>query len=309
MDAKWNDNDAREYAALQQGCGVVELLDWSCIKFAGADRQMFLHNFCTNDIKRLAPGQGCEAFFTNAKGKIVGHGWVECRDDELTIVGPPGQASALVQHLDRYIIREDVQLTDATVQISVLLVAGGEAAHEAFESRRRFGWRIAGSQFAAILEVTPGEQAEVLAELAERGAVAVSKPVFAAARLEAGVPLFGIDFTEQNLPQEANRNAQAISFTKGCYLGQETVARIDALGHVNQHIVGVRFDGDDVPEAGTELVHNGTAAGRVTSGAFSPRLNAPLALAMVHRGACPVGTKLGSDFGTCEVVSLPVADE
>jgi hypothetical protein len=131
-------------------------------------------------------------------------------------------------------------------------------------------------------------------------------PAFTAARVEAGVPLWGVDFDEQNFPQEVGRDRQAISFTKGCYLGQETVARIDALGHVNQRLVGVRFLGGDLPDPGAELSHAAKKVGRVTSAALSPRLNAPLALAMVRREANAVGTRLDSPVGPCEVVPLPV---
>jgi hypothetical protein len=125
-------------------------------------------------------------------------------------------------------------------------------------------------------------------------------------RIESGTPLLGVDFDERNLPQEVGRDAQAISFTKGCYLGQETVARIDALGHVNQRIAGVRFGGDAPPFAGTELTRGGAAVGRVTSAAWSPRLAAPLALAMVRREHGAPGTALESALGPCEVVALPL---
>jgi folate-binding protein YgfZ len=106
--------------------------------------------------------------------------------------------------------------------------------------------------------------------------------------------------------QEVNRDRQAISFTKGCYLGQETVARIDALGHVNQKLVGVRFMGDENPAVGTELMNNGLSVGRVTSATYSPQLRAALALAMVRRESNVPGTLLESVRGECEVISLPL---
>jgi folate-binding protein YgfZ len=127
---------------------------------------------------------------------------------------------------------------------------------------------------------------------------------FDVARIEAGMPLFKVDFDDSNLPQEVGRDKEAISFTKGCYLGQETVARIDGLGHVNQRIVGVQFTGHEVPAVGTELILAGAAVGRVTSSAFSPALGAPLALAMVRREANAVGTRLESAVGACEVIAL-----
>src|SRR6187431_985614 len=101
-----------QYRALVSGNAIAELVGWSAVSVAGADRQKFLQNFCTNDVRRLAPGEACEAFFLNVKGKIIGHGLVTCREDELVIVGPPGQSPQLAAHLDRYVIREDVQLRD-----------------------------------------------------------------------------------------------------------------------------------------------------------------------------------------------------
>jgi folate-binding protein YgfZ len=115
-----------------------------------------------------------------------------------------------------------------------------------------------------------------------------------------------MDFDDRNLPQEVGRDAEAISFTKGCYLGQETVARIDALGHVNQQSAGVQFSGSDKPEIAAELTQAGRAVGHVTSVTYSPQLQAPLALAMLRREHMAVGSRLDSPVGQCEVVALPV---
>src|SRR4029078_3672888 len=104
----------REYQALRAGRGIARLAGWSSLSATGADRQPFLNNFCTNDVKRLTPGASCEGFFCNVKGKIVGHGVIGALDNELVIIGAPGQAAPLVEHLDRYIIREDVKVLDTT---------------------------------------------------------------------------------------------------------------------------------------------------------------------------------------------------
>jgi folate-binding protein YgfZ len=125
--------------------------------------------------------------------------------------------------------------------------------------------------------------------------------------VEAGFPLFGHDIGEDNLPQEVGRDAQAISFKKGCYLGQETVARIDALGHVNRLLCGVKFTADTVPAGGTTLVAAGKEVGHVTSAVWSPRLKSALALAFVRRLHATAGTRLESEAGAAEVVTLPVA--
>ena len=141
--------------------------------------------------------------------------------------------------------------------------------------------------------------------VAASGAVMAGREAFEAARIEAGFPWFGRDISDSNLPQEVSRDKQAISFTKGCYLGQETVARIDALGHVNKNLVGLRFFNHDVPAPGLELSVNGQPAGHVTSAAFSPRLAAPLALGYVRRGSTAPGSRLESTAGPLEVIALP----
>jgi folate-binding protein YgfZ len=260
-----------------------------------------LHNFCTNDVKRLVPGECCEAFVTNVKGKCLGHGLVMCGDDELNFLGAPGQAARLVEHLDRYVIREDVRIRDTTAEREFYLTTGGALPS-------CFSWNILGNDSTVVSWIEAGNLVEfVEAFRGERGVVVVGPDAFHAVRIEAGTPLSDVDFDENNFPQEVGRDREAISFTKGCYLGQETVARIDALGHVNQRLVGVRFTGNDVPVVGTELQKDGAKVGRVTSSTFSPRLASPLALAMVRREANAVGTQLESPGGACEVIGLPSA--
>ena len=314
-----------QYEALRGGSGFVELRDWSSVTLTGRDRQTFLNNFCTNEVKRLAPGDHCEAFITDVKGKTVGHGLVICRDDELVFVTAPGRAATLVAHLDRYVIREDVQIADTSADRAFVLVAGGDAARKAMAAIADCGLRIAnlnlaignpqseirnwlavGDAFTSVFDVQSLELSRLVAALNAAGAVACGRAAFEARRIEAGMPLYGVDFDANNLPQEIARNRQAISFTKGCYLGQETVARIDALGHVNQQLAGVRFQGSVVPAAGAELTHDGMVVGRVTSATYSPRLDSPLALAMLRRGHHSVGSQLDSAVGPGQVISLPI---
>jgi folate-binding protein YgfZ len=275
--------------------GVVDWTSRGRIAVKGADRQTFLHAFCTNDIKRLRPGGVCEAFFCQANGKILGHGFVECEAQRLVIDTVADQVAPLMRHLDRYIIREDVQLSDATgeQQAWVFLGRAGEylrdllAASPAIGEARQdnsnssapsalpsdplpFEW--AGVQGhlrtcpwdatgkSALLTFPPRTDATVLESLSEqvrnRATAAGVESATAALmttrldeagrelwRVLAGVPLYGIDITSDNLPQEVGRNAATISFNKGCYLGQEPVARIDALGHVNWELVRIAVSG------------------------------------------------------------------
>jgi tRNA-modifying protein YgfZ len=291
----------RQYEALRSGYAVVELTGWSSTSVAGADRQAFLHNFCTNDVKQLKPGESCEAFFTNVKGKIIGHGVISCRENEFVILGAPGQAPRLIEHLDRYVIREDVKLSDSTRERSYLLVG-----RDVNDPNSSITWNILGTAAERIVELKTSDARESVAKLCNEKCI-VASDAFNAARIEAGFPLFGIDFDEDNFPQEIGRDMQAINFNKGCYLGQETVARIDALGHVNQRLVGVRFFGSEIPPAGTEVSRDNTKVGSLTSAIYSPLLQVPLALAMVRREANSPGSQLESSAGRCEVVTLPLA--
>jgi folate-binding protein YgfZ len=304
MNSSGSPSFDREYQALKTGRAVVELTGWSSISVTGADRQTFLNNFCTNDVKRLLPGACCEAFFTNVKGKIIGHGVVHCRDAEMVFVGVPDQASRLVERLDRYVIREDVTLRDTTEERCYLLVVGDTAEANSYET---IPWNLICRSASQIYEVDSRELTDVVLSLTAKEFAVVGPGAFDAARIAAGMPVYGVDFNEENLPQEVGRDAEAISFTKGCYLGQETVARIDALGHVNQRLAGLRFSGNNVPAAGMEVTRDDRVVGRVTSSAFSPKLEAPLALSMVRREANSPGTRLASTIGECEVVALPLA--
>ncbi len=290
----------RQYQALRCGKAVVPLRDWSSISIRGEDRHAFLHNFCTNDVKQLVPGASCQAFITNVRGKTIGHGFIGCVADELTFVGAPGQAPAIIAHLDRYIIREDVQLLDTTELRRYFLLVGDRAPRTNAVTCNRI---VAAP--CQLVGTELGEASKIAADLIDDNFVAVEESVFNAARIEMGFPLFGVDFDENNLPQEVARDREAISFTKGCYLGQETVARIDALGHVNQRIVGVRFFADDMPTIGNELTKEGAVVGRITSAAFSPALKSPFALAMVRREANADGTRLELSGCECEVSEFP----
>jgi hypothetical protein len=173
-------------------------------------------------------------------------------------------------------------------------------------SIRRIDWA---GPVAVVLSCQASEKETVYQRLLAAGGVRVSGDAGGAVdalRIEAGFPEYGRDVTDANLPQEVARDRLAMSFHKGCYLGQETVARIDALGHVNRYLVGVRFDGGGIPPVGTPLSAEGKTLGNVTSATFSPRLGVPLALAYVRRGHHGPGTRLDSPLGTAEVVALPL---
>ena len=315
-----------EYDALTSGIGVAALRPQTWIELTGEDRLTLLHNLCTNDINRLEPQTGCEAFLTDVRGKVLGHVIVLCGPQSVTIETTGGQAESIVQHLDRYIIREDVQVHDRSGQWSELLL-GGSAVVQRLPSvvgtalprhtLDHVSVQIAGipailCQFDVIhphsylIGCLSADQDQVINTLKHLGAVTCSHEAVEMVRIESGWPVYGRDITASNLPQEIGRDEQTISFTKGCYLGQETVARIDALGHVNQMLVGVAFQGSDCPAAGLELLHDNAPVGMVTSATHSPRLGKPLSMAYVRREHHQIGTKLDSSAGVAEVIRLPL---
>jgi tRNA-modifying protein YgfZ len=316
----------RSYAGLTQQAEFAELARRTVIAVSGPDRSSFLQSFTTNDIKRLTPGAGCEAFVTSPQGKTLGHVLVFCETDRIVLDTSPGQAQALIGHFERYVITEEIQFIDESNERGVILLAGPQAASviENLSGSRapelplaHSRAVLAGCQLAIrrapfagcdsfLLESAATDQEAVAAALSAGGANACDQSTIDALRIEAGFPLFGPDITDENLPQEVARDKQTISFTKGCYLGQETVARIDALGHVNRLLRGVKFAGTSVPAAGTALLAAGQAVGKVTSAVWSPRLSAPLGLAYIRRQHAKAGTELTWDGGTAAVIDLPL---
>jgi folate-binding protein YgfZ len=277
-------------------------------------------------VRKLTPGTGCEAFLTNVQGKTLGHALIYVGPESIVVDTVPGESEKLLKHLDRYLVCEQVTLADRSLEHGVLLLAGAEA-HAVIQSltgialgEHRFAHATAtlagrpvelrradmvGAQ-DMMISAGAADIAAVREALAAAGAGACDYRAFEAARIEQGFPWFGRDVTDANLPQEIGRDAAAISFVKGCYLGQETVARIDALGHVNKTLVGVRFSCAEVPEPGVELRSGDAVVGTVTSATNSPRHDAPLAQAFVRRGHQSPGTELQSELGSGVVVVLPV---
>jgi folate-binding protein YgfZ len=317
---------AAQYAVLTAGVGLVDFSTRTQIEFTGNDRASFLHNLVTNNVRNLAVGSGCEAFVLNVKGHIVGHVFIFAGPDSHILETVPGQAETLLKHFDRYLIREDVQLHDRSQEWSEFFLAGPNAetllaeqglpvpterlAHTAAQIAGFPVWLrrvdLAGP-VGFLIAFRRDAHIELERALFKAGAVHCDIEVFDAARIEYGMPLLGRDISEDNLPQEIDRDKLAISFTKGCYLGQETVARIDALGHVNRLLRVLKFSGDEIPQAGVELLADGKPVGKITSAAWSPKCSAPLALAFLKRGHHEAGTKLDSPDGPAQVLGEATA--
>jgi folate-binding protein YgfZ len=288
----------RQYDSLKGGTALVELPARTLIRFTGADNRRFLHSFCTADVKASGEGSVKEAFILDTRGKTLAFGHLILVEETILLsVAAAGIAASLIEHLDRYVIRDDVQIEDLSdscrsllitapgskpLDIPGLPVSGAAGCEINSVSLTAVYGDFAGP--ACLLLVPVKEFATVRNQLVgQAGLSAASMEALDMVRLEDGTPWYGIEIDESNLPQEVQRDEQAISFTKGCYLGQETVARIDAIGHVNKLLSGLQISSAARPEIGQEVYANTTAVGRIRSCAYSPALENWLAMAYVKR--------------------------
>jgi folate-binding protein YgfZ len=298
-----------QYHALSadhDGCGFVPLSDSSVIEFRGDDRDRFLHNFCTADVKALAVNKTCEAFFLNPKGKTIAHGFISKLPDALLVWTIDAKANELIEFLDRYLLSEKVEIELQTEKWNKYFLAGKDASptvQKVFGNTVQQGANlqsttplesiVAGLEAAGqgfLVLVIDGESFE--AAVVEAGATKCSIEALSSIRLEQKTPWSGIEIDESNLPQEIGRDQQAISFEKGCYLGQETVARLDAMGHVNQRMVGFQFSTDSSIKPGDAFEFEGKTIGRVTSVAWSPKHKTNIGLGFVRRKFSKPGTEI-----------------
>ena len=302
---EWNEQLKNEYESLTQKCGFVDLGHRTQIELTGDDHLAFLHNLCTNEIKGLEVGGGCEAYLTSVRGKVIAHILVFRTAEGLIVETAAEWGQTLMEHFDRYIIMEDVQLQDHSSDWRELLVSGAEAC----EGLARLGVAEVPREIGDHRPTTIGEQQVWLrrvpflgqptfviairqdqaaaTEEALRNAdfVACSEESFHRVRVETGFPWFPQDVGDDNLPQEVARDQQAISFTKGCYLGQETVARLDALGHVNRILTTIQLEGNRVPGLGAEVHVDGQVVGKLSSVAYSPQHDSVLGLTILRCSA------------------------
>lgn len=285
------------------------------IEVKGADRARFLHNFTSNDIKRLKPGSGCETFVTNLKGKVVAHVYVFCREDSLWLDGTSNQQGALLSHLTKFILIDDVQLVQRESERGELFVTGPMATQLLqLEESMRIGdsvqrespetsfdlRRVDLLDVPGYLMSIPLSQIErVKQSLTAIGVTVGTGDHFEFLRIEAGYPVFGQDFNEDYLAQEVARTSKCISFNKGCYLGQETIARLDALGHTNRELRRLRFATTFAPPSGTSIydASGENEVGFLTSAACDqdnpdPTQNQVVAIGTLKRIACLPDTSL-----------------
>jgi folate-binding protein YgfZ len=261
---------------------VADLNPGRCrLRVAGDDRVAFLHGQCTNDIKRLATGGSCYAAFLNAKGKMRGDAHIVCRQDDLLLEASDGLAVAL----EKFVITEDVTIEDVSATWNAWLIVGETMA--APSDAATFSHPLG----TGVLSRTPIP-------------AGMSADEFEAMRVQAGIPKFGVDTDETTIPVEAGLADRAISYDKGCYIGQETIARIKTYGHVNRHLVVFAVDANAVPLPGAAVMSDGKEVGRVTSGAFAITLGKPVVMGYLRREFAQVGARVTIQEHSAEVIKL-----
>ena len=319
------------YAALRGGAGLVDRSGAGRILLTGADRRSYLQGLLTNDIEALTPGTGCYAAMLTAQGRMMTDMRVLELEDGVLLDLPRQVTTAIRDHLDRFIFSEDVKVEDVTLSSAeigiygpaaadVLVKAGldGTPPSGLFQSARL---RLAGADVVLVRSDEPGIEGydvivdaanveQVTSALLAAGAVHVGDSDADAVRIESGRPRFGVDMDADTIPLEAGLEARAISRSKGCYVGQEVIVRVQDRGHgrVARRLVGLTFDAAAAaPAAGARIVSGEREIGRVTSAAWSPALARPIALGYVHRDFVEPGTEVSVDGTPAVVATFPLA--
>jgi folate-binding protein YgfZ len=307
-----------QYRELREGAGLLERGDRSSLEVRGPDAAEFLQGQVTNEVVALEPGRGCYAAMLNPKGRIVADMRILRVTPERFVLDTETPAREIVlRDLRMYKIGRQVEVADTSAErtITSLIGPGADVLLERALDVRVPGEEHALAEADGAIVVRTDRGIDLIAEAAatvelrrallEAGAHPVSAEAAEIVRVESGRPRHGVDMTEDNLPAEAGIVERAVSFTKGCYVGQEPVARMHYKGRPNRHLRGLRLSAATAP--GAVLEASGKEVGRVTSAALSPALG-PIALALVRREVEP-GDEVAVREApiTATVVELPFA--
>jgi folate-binding protein YgfZ len=327
---EYGDLDA-EFRYARESVALIDKNYRSYLSFTGPDRVRYLNAILTNNIKDLAAGQGDVSLLLNPQGHILAEIETYALPDSLFCVSYAMIRAPLIEVIDKYIIMDDVTLTDETERYATLALEGPKAAavvqgvsgvdiatpdELAFRDGsvasipcrivKRSSGKVPGAEFVVEREKL-AELWQILSDAARKhGGGAMGYKALSALRLAQGVPWFSYDFDEKQIPHEARLQDTHISYTKGCYTGQEIVERVRSRGQVNRQRVELVFSGDAVPQAGTPLTLGGKEAGYVTRAAKIPEPPGVLGMGYVRKEGSAVGSVLQWAGGTAAVVKLPI---
>jgi folate-binding protein YgfZ len=315
-----------EYRAAISSALVLDRSNRGGVRVAGKDRESFLQNMLTNDVRSLPPGGGVTAAFLTSKGKLVSDLWVLKEESSFLLELERSRVEPFTKALGRYIISEDVVLESLVGrEVSFSIVGPGASSILAalaetssarldgmphlYHARIEIGGLTARltayrRERSARFEVGSASEraAELLSTVLDKGALLGGTLVSELRRIESGIPRFGVDMDESHFPQEASLD-DAISFQKGCYIGQEYVVRLAHRGHLNRKLVGLVVPSGPRPSPGSRILRGEDEVGMVTSSTNSPALPGSLALAYLKREAFEPGTPVIVEGGAEATVS------
>ncbi|HUK88585.1 MAG TPA: hypothetical protein VLT85_13035 [Terriglobales bacterium] len=315
---------ADELAALRAGCGLFDLGWRAKLLITGSDRVRWMNGMVTNNIRDLAPGHGNYNFLLNAQGHIQGDLYVYNRGEYLLADTDAAQAPRLREIFEKYIIMDDVEITDAGEKLTALGVAGprSRGVLEAAGLKLRalaplevedLTWNAVGLSLVRRqgdverheVWLAPANASALWDALVKAGALRVGSEALELRRVELGAPRYGVDIRERDLPQETGQE-RALNFTKGCYLGQEIVERIRSRGAVHRAFTAFRV-ADAAVGPGDKVLAGGKEAGEITSVACLPSEKGPctLALGYIRRETAAPGAEVEIGGSKATVVALP----
>ena len=336
LGAQWGDEAGRqvplrygrlaaEHAALVGGHAVAHRSWVDVVELTGEDRRRFLHGLVTCDVKELAPGRSAYGFVTTVQGRVLAEVVVLAHEPALLLELPCGRGEAVAEHLRKYLISDRVEIAVRRDLVPITLFGaeaetavgardaapdeGSLATITLFELPALADRRRVWGEGALTLWVAADDAGAFFQRLVEAGRCIGLLPVGLASldlrRVERGVARFGRDFGPDHFPQETGRGDEAVSYTKGCYLGQEVIARIHYRGQVNRLLRGLALPGEPVAD-GTPVLLDERPLGAVSSAVGSPVLGRSVALAILHRRGADAGTRVQlATGGEAEVVDLP----
>jgi folate-binding protein YgfZ len=296
---------------------VVPCEDRATLVVTGSERASWLNGLVTSDLAKLGlPGNEPNVsygLFVGRNGRILADAFVLFEEARALVAVPRAAVTGLRQHLDHYLVMEDAEVANETEGFATWMLHGPAANHvlEIARGHGALGGSVDSTGYGGALVFAERERATeiaaVVAEAAiERGGLVGDSAAWEWLRLERGVPRFGVDFDEKVYPQEAGLEKVAVSFNKGCYLGQEVVCMLEMRGHVKRKLAGLVLDAALVPARGAPVADEaGAAVGEVTSAVMSPALGKPIAFAMLKRTHVEPGSRLVVEGAGAQVVARP----
>jgi folate-binding protein YgfZ len=322
---------ASEYSALRTTVGLVDTNFRAFFSFTGPDRQRYVNAILTSNVRDLKPGHGNVGLLLNPQGHILAEVETLALAESILASTVAMIRERTLATFDKFIIMDDVTVEDLTASTGTLDIIGPRAAAllaelgvTNFDEMKLYSHeevvagqipcRVVRNEFAGVpaaMMIAGREHLRALwedlsARVRKHGGTPAGLDALNSLRLESGVPWFGHDFDDRQIPHEAGLENSRISYEKGCYTGQEIVERVRSRGHVNRRLTELRFSSAEPPAPGTKLLFNGAEAGNVTSAAFSPTVGDPIGLGYLRREHSAIGTRLDASGVPAEVIEPPL---